>query len=154
LAKPPLAAEIARRFYESARRAGFAGRRMGVCRFVVVGESDREAKTLAARAYPVWHQSFFELFRRFEQKPVQTWSGDFEVMEADGLAIAGSPERVAQVLGGQLETVGANYLVSQLVFGDMSVREAGRSIDLFASRVMPALRRRQDAARLAQAVTP
>jgi hypothetical protein len=36
--------------------------------------------------------------------------------------------------------VGANYLVSQLVFGDMTLEESTRSIGLFASHVMPVLR--------------
>ncbi len=119
--------------------AGFEGRRMGICRFVVVGETDREAEALAARAYPIWHESFFELFRRFGQKPVQLWPDDFGLMAADGLAVAGSPATVARVLGEQLRQVGANYLVSQLVFGDMTLSESARSIDLFASKVMPML---------------
>lgn len=139
LAKPAAAAEIARHYYDGVNRAGLTGRRMGICRFVIVGETDREAKALAARAYPIWHESFFELFRRYNQKPQQTWSGDFSVMEADGLAVAGSPETVARKLGEQLQMVGANYLVSQLVFGDMTLEESTRSIDLFASEVMPVL---------------
>jgi len=139
LAKPAIAAEIARRFYAGSARAGLAGRRMGICRFVVVGQTDHEAKALAHRAYPVWHEAFFELFRRFGQKPQQTWSGDFDVMEADGLAVAGAPNTVARVLGDQLDTVGANYLVSQLVFGDMTPDESAGSVGLFASQVMPML---------------
>ncbi len=139
LAKPAAAAEIARHYYEGVKRAGLTGRRMGICRFVVVGETDREAKALTNRAYPIWHESFFELFRRYNQKPQQTWSGDFSVMEADGLAVAGSPDTVAKKLGEQLQMVGANYLVSQLVFGDMSLEESTRSVGLFASQVMPAL---------------
>ena len=139
LAKPAAAAEIARHYYEGVKQAGLTDRRMGICRFVVVGETDREAKALANRAYPMWHESFFELFRRYNQKPQQTWSGDFSVMEADGLAVAGSPETVARKLGEQLQLVGANYLVSQLVFGDMTLEESTRSVDLFASQVMPVL---------------
>jgi alkanesulfonate monooxygenase SsuD/methylene tetrahydromethanopterin reductase-like flavin-dependent oxidoreductase (luciferase family) len=153
LAKPGPAAEIARAFYEASSRAGFTGRRMGICRFVVVGDTDAEAEALAARAYPVWHESFFELFRRFDQKPVQIWSGDFKVMAADGLAVAGSPETVARVLGEQLRTTGANYLVSQPVFGDMSLAESLKSIDLYASKVMPALRQARKTGRLADAAS-
>jgi alkanesulfonate monooxygenase SsuD/methylene tetrahydromethanopterin reductase-like flavin-dependent oxidoreductase (luciferase family) len=153
LAKPAVASEIARRFYEGSHRAGLIGRRMGICRFVVVGETDQEAQALAARAYPVWHESFFELFRRFGQKPVQTWSDDFSVMAADGLAVAGSPETVVRALEDQLRTVGANYLVSQMVFGDMTLNESMRSIDLFAAKVMPQLARMQDTVKFAQAAS-
>jgi alkanesulfonate monooxygenase SsuD/methylene tetrahydromethanopterin reductase-like flavin-dependent oxidoreductase (luciferase family) len=149
LAKPVGAAEIAKRFYEGSARAGHTGKRMGICRFIVVGETDREAQTLAHRVYPVWHASFFELFRRFGQNPVQTWSGDFDVMAADGLAIAGSPQTVVDALAKQLQTVKANYVVGQLVFGDMTLAESTRSVGLFASKVMPDLMRLRQAARMA-----
>jgi alkanesulfonate monooxygenase SsuD/methylene tetrahydromethanopterin reductase-like flavin-dependent oxidoreductase (luciferase family) len=139
LAKPAAAAEITRRFYEASTRGGYQSRRMGICRFIVVGESDREAQDLACRAYPVWHASFFELFRRYGQKPVQIWPASFEEMAANGLAFAGSPSAVADALYAQLQVVGANYLVGQFVFGDMSLAESGKSIELFASKVMPEL---------------
>jgi alkanesulfonate monooxygenase SsuD/methylene tetrahydromethanopterin reductase-like flavin-dependent oxidoreductase (luciferase family) len=139
LAKPAAAAEITRRFYEASTRAGWQGRRMGICRFIVVGETDREAQELAARAYPIWHASFFELFQRYGQKPVQIWPANFEDMAALGLAFAGSPRMVADALRAQLEVVGANYLVGQFVFGDMSPAESTKSIELFASKVMPEL---------------
>jgi hypothetical protein len=35
---------------------------------------------------------------------------------------------------------GADYFVGQFVFGDMTLAEATRSIELFAREVMPALR--------------
>lgn len=139
LAKPAAAAEITRCFYEASTRGGWQGRRMGICRFIVVGEADREAQDLASRAYPVWYASFFELFRRYGQKPVQIWPANFEEMAALGLAFAGSPRTVADSLHDQLKVVGANYLVGQLVFGDMSPAESAKSIELFASKVMPEL---------------
>ena len=139
LAKPAAAAEITRRFYEASARGGWRGRRMGICRFIVVGETDREAQELASRAYPVWHASFFELFRRYGQKPVQIWPASFEEMAAGGLAFAGSARTVTQALSAQLQAVGSNYLVGQFVFGDMSLAESTKSIELFASGVMPGL---------------
>jgi len=139
LAKPAAAAEITRRFFEASARSGRRGQRMGICRFIVVAETDREAQALASRAYPVWHASFFELFRRYGQKPVQIWPDKFDEMAAAGLAFAGSPGSIAQALHAQLQTVGSNYLVGQFVFGDMSLAESTKSIELFATRVMPEL---------------
>ena len=140
LAKAEPAAVLARRFYEASARGGWQDRLMGVCRFIVVGESDSEAEALAARAYPVWHRSFFELFYRYGQKPVQTsWAPSFAEMQANGLAFAGTPATVAKALRAQLELVDANYLVGQFVFGDMSLDESRKSITLFAERVMPDL---------------
>jgi alkanesulfonate monooxygenase SsuD/methylene tetrahydromethanopterin reductase-like flavin-dependent oxidoreductase (luciferase family) len=140
LAKAEPAAVLAKRFYAASSRGGFRDRLMGICRFIVVGETDREAEALAARAYPVWHQSFFELFYRYGQKPVQTtWAPSFAEMQASGLAFAGAPATVAKALRAQLEAVDANYLVGQFVFGDMSLAESRKSIALFAERVMPDL---------------
>ncbi|HEY3919551.1 MAG TPA: LLM class flavin-dependent oxidoreductase [Stellaceae bacterium] len=141
LAKPDAAADIARRFFAGAARGGWHDRRLGICRFIVAAETDREAEAIAARAYPVWHQSFFELFRRYGQKPVQTsWAASFAEMQAMGLAFAGSPRTLAAALGAQLEAVGANYLVGQFVFGDMSLAESRNSIALFGAEVMPVLK--------------
>jgi alkanesulfonate monooxygenase SsuD/methylene tetrahydromethanopterin reductase-like flavin-dependent oxidoreductase (luciferase family) len=140
LAKAEPAAVLTKRFYEATARGGWQDRCMGICRFIVVGETDREAEALAARAYPVWHQSFFELFYRYGQKPVQTtWAPSFAEMQASGLAFAGSPATVAKALRSQLELVGANYLVGQFVFGDMSLAESLKSVTLFGEQVIPAL---------------
>jgi alkanesulfonate monooxygenase SsuD/methylene tetrahydromethanopterin reductase-like flavin-dependent oxidoreductase (luciferase family) len=140
LAKTGPAAELARSFYDAVSRGGSQDRCMGICRFIVVGETDREAEALAARAYPVWHQSFFELFYRYGQKPVQTtWAPSFAEMQASGLAFAGAPATVAKALRVQLELVDANYLVGQFVFGDMSLAEGLKSVALFGERVMPEL---------------
>jgi alkanesulfonate monooxygenase SsuD/methylene tetrahydromethanopterin reductase-like flavin-dependent oxidoreductase (luciferase family) len=141
LAKAEPAAVLTKRFYEAMARGGWMDRCMGVCRFIVVGESDREAEALAARAYPVWHASFFELFHRYGQKPVQTsWAPSFAEMQANGLAFAGAPATVAKALRAQLELVDANYLVGQFVFGDMSLAESLKSVALFGERVMPELK--------------
>lgn len=140
LAKAEPAALLARRFYEAEARGGWRDRRLGICRFVVVGETDREAEALAARAYPSWHASFFELFHRYGQRPVQTsWAPSFAEMQSSGLAFAGAPATVAKALRAQLDLVDANYLVGQFVFGDMSLAESVKSITLFGEQVMPEL---------------
>lgn len=139
LAKPETAAEIVARFFEASSAAGFHDRLMGLCRFIVAAKTDAEAEALAARAYPIWHESFFELFRRYDQKPVQIWPDRFEDMAALGLAFAGSPKTLIAAIGDQLRLTGANYLVGQFVFGDMTVTESKESIGLFGSEVMAAL---------------
>jgi alkanesulfonate monooxygenase SsuD/methylene tetrahydromethanopterin reductase-like flavin-dependent oxidoreductase (luciferase family) len=140
LAKAEPAASLAKLFYAAGARGGWRDRLMGICRFIVVGETDREAETLAARAYPVWHQSFFELFYRYGQKPVQTtWAPSFAEMQANGLAFAGAPTTIARALRAQLELIDANYLVGQFVFGDMTLAESVKSVTLFGEQVMAEL---------------
>jgi len=66
---------------------------MGICRFIVVGESDGEAEALAARAYGVACELLRALLSLW-QKPVQTtWAPSFAEMQANGLAFAGAPRR-------------------------------------------------------------
>jgi hypothetical protein len=46
---------------------------------------------------------------------------------------------VTQALSAQLRAVGSNYLVGQFVFGDMSLAESAKSIELFTSEIIPEL---------------
>ena len=138
IAKPDLAAEIVRKYLDSAARAG-KDLLAGVCRFVVVAETTAEALKIARRAYPFWHRSFDYLFSIHGLRPVQAWPADFDAMARDGLAFAGSPDDLAEALRSHLDHTGANYFVGQFVFGDMSVAESRRSIDLFHQHVVPAL---------------
>ena len=46
----------------------------------------------------------------------------------------------AGMLRGQLAESGANYLVCRFAFGDLSLSESTRSLELFQRHVMPALR--------------
>ena len=45
-----------------------------------------------------------------------------------------------KALRSQLEESGANYLVSRFAFGDLTLAESLRSLDLFTRHVMPALK--------------
>jgi hypothetical protein len=60
-------------------------------------------------------------------------------MMAIGHAIAGDPDRVGRFLQEQIEQSASNYLVGQFAFGDLSLGEARRSVELFRKHVMPQL---------------
>jgi alkanesulfonate monooxygenase SsuD/methylene tetrahydromethanopterin reductase-like flavin-dependent oxidoreductase (luciferase family) len=115
--------------------------KMGAARFVVVADTDEAALAIARRAYPMWYRSFNHLFWRHNTTPGQferppTFDGHIE----RGTGIAGSPATVAAFLARQIAENGANYLVCQFAFGDVTLRELARSVDLFAAHVMPACR--------------
>jgi len=116
--------------------------KLGLLRFVVVADSDEAAETLARRAYPTWHAHYDHLYRKhglFHERGAKTES--FEVTFVEGVrGIYGSPGKVARELRAQAEIAGVNYLVGQFAFGDLSEAEVARSIALFGSEVMPALR--------------
>lgn len=133
--------EICQRYLGAAKAAGKSHLKMGTSRFMVVAETDAEAMRIARRAYPIWHESFHYLYHAYGRSPVHGERPiEYDGMVELGLAVAGSPRTVIEALRTQLEANGANYLVSQFAFGDVSREEALRSIALFTEKVMPALR--------------
>ena len=54
--------------------------------------------------------------------------------------IATTPAKALELLRGQIAESGANYLVGRFAFGDLSLSESMRSLELFQRYVMPALR--------------
>ena len=52
----------------------------------------------------------------------------------------GRRERALELLRAQLSESGANYLVCRFAFGDLSLSESTRSLELFQRHVMPGLR--------------
>jgi alkanesulfonate monooxygenase SsuD/methylene tetrahydromethanopterin reductase-like flavin-dependent oxidoreductase (luciferase family) len=113
--------------------------KLGVSRFIVIAESDQEALTIARRAYPVWHNHFYFLFYLLGGKPVHPRPAEFDKMMEIGQAVAGSPETVRTFLQAQIEESAANYLVGQFAFGDLTLAESLRTVDLFKKEVMPKL---------------
>ncbi|MDH7795080.1 MULTISPECIES: LLM class flavin-dependent oxidoreductase [unclassified Beijerinckia] len=112
----------------------------GLSLFIVVADSDAEAMDIADRCYRKWFHSFNYLYRLHGRSPMLGERADnFAGLQKLGRGIAGSPDTVKQFLRTKIDKAGINYLTGQFVFGDMSFEESSRSIDLFASHVMPAL---------------
>jgi alkanesulfonate monooxygenase SsuD/methylene tetrahydromethanopterin reductase-like flavin-dependent oxidoreductase (luciferase family) len=112
---------------------------IGLGRFIVVAETDKEAETLARRAYPVWNESFNYLFTKHGTVPSIPRPPTYEAIHAEGKAIAGASKTVAAFLKRQMADAKCNYLVGQFAFGDLTLGETLRSIELFTREVMPAL---------------
>ena len=114
--------------------------KMGVVRFIVVADSDAKAMTIARRAYLRWRSSFTylsEMNGTMPNSPLRVES--FDALIGQGQAIAGSPETVRKFLAAQVEDSKANYIVGQFCFGDLTLEEMLRSVELFATKVKPAL---------------
>jgi alkanesulfonate monooxygenase SsuD/methylene tetrahydromethanopterin reductase-like flavin-dependent oxidoreductase (luciferase family) len=117
--------------------------KMGVVRFIVVADSDAQALAIARRAYLRWRASFSylsELNGTLPNSPLRADS--FDAVIAQGQAIAGSPQTVRAFLAAQVDAIRANYIVGQFCFGDLSLAEMLRSVELFGADVMPALQMR------------
>jgi alkanesulfonate monooxygenase SsuD/methylene tetrahydromethanopterin reductase-like flavin-dependent oxidoreductase (luciferase family) len=113
--------------------------KMGIGRFIVVAETDAEALAAARRAYPVWHRSFYHLYKLLGGAPAHPRPADFDGVIRTGQGIAGNPETVTAFLQNQLDVSGATYVVGQFAFGDLSLDECLRSLDLFTRHIMPKL---------------
>ncbi|MBI2367076.1 MAG: LLM class flavin-dependent oxidoreductase [Deltaproteobacteria bacterium] len=136
-------AEDTRRFndkYRAVWRAKHGDKptpKLGLSRFIVIAENEAEARALARRAYPVWHRHFYFLFSLRGGKPAHPRPAEFDKMMEIGQAIAGTSETVLAFLQSQLNESAANYCVGQFAFGDLSLAESLRSVELFSRRVMP-----------------
>ena len=133
-----------RGIWREMRGAAAALPKIGIGRFIVVGETDDSALKAARRAYLRWYRSFNHLFRLRGGAPIHQRPPVFDELPEAGQGIAGSPETVAAYLRKQIVESGANYLVGQFAFGDLSLEESLRSVDLFTQHVMPALKRNED----------
>jgi alkanesulfonate monooxygenase SsuD/methylene tetrahydromethanopterin reductase-like flavin-dependent oxidoreductase (luciferase family) len=108
---------------------------MGVCRHVVVGETDAEALQAARAAFPRWRASLAALWdRRGVALPI-TVPLEWDALEAAGMGIAGTPHRVTEYVRAQTKAAGGNFFLCQMMFGDMPLEIAQHSARLFAFEV-------------------
>jgi alkanesulfonate monooxygenase SsuD/methylene tetrahydromethanopterin reductase-like flavin-dependent oxidoreductase (luciferase family) len=113
--------------------------KLGQSRFIVIAENAAEALGAAQRAYPIWHKHFYFLYSLRGGKPTHPRPDTFEKMMEIGHAIAGDPDQVEKFLQAQIDESAINYLVGQFAFGDLSLAESLRSVELFRRHVMPKL---------------
>lgn len=125
--------------WQTAGRAPAAMPLMGMTRHVVVAESDNEALALARRAYAQWHSHFYMLYNRYGKRSMLDYPESFDELQDRGEAAAGSPATVRALLEAQIRESGVNYLMCRLAFGDLTLEQSLRSLDLLTTEVLPAL---------------
>lgn len=112
---------------------------LGVNRNVVLAEDERAAVAVARRAFAPWRRSLDLLW---EQRGVpSTLTGrlphDFDAWRAKGFVYAGTPAGARDWVAAETEAAGVNYLCVDLAFGDITLAEALRTVELLAAEVMP-----------------
>jgi alkanesulfonate monooxygenase SsuD/methylene tetrahydromethanopterin reductase-like flavin-dependent oxidoreductase (luciferase family) len=114
--------------------------KIGITRHIVVASTDDEAKRIARRAYAPWAKAIAFLWEHTGQDFVlkEIYPKEFDALEAIGHGIAGSPATVRRYLETLQHETGVNYVLCQMVFGDMNSDDASHSIRLLAREVMPA----------------
>ena len=115
---------------------------IGVTRHLVVAESDAAARGIATAAYSRWRNSMDWLFRRSNATFIlkDIYPETFADLESIGHGVAGSPATVRDYLARLQKETRVNYVLCQMVFGDMNSDDASHSIRLLAREVMPAFR--------------
>lgn len=135
-------AKIAR-YIATERPSGCAAPKFGMNRYMVIANTDEEALAVARRAYKVWYASFMALWWKYNHKPPNAnYPPEIDSQIEIGTAVVGSPETALRALQPQLAESGSNYLVCRFAFGDLSLNESLRSLDLFTRHVAPVLKER------------
>jgi alkanesulfonate monooxygenase SsuD/methylene tetrahydromethanopterin reductase-like flavin-dependent oxidoreductase (luciferase family) len=133
---------IVKAYRETRQKHGFDrdGTLYGVSRHIVLADTDAAALAIARRAYPRWRASFRWLFARHGAEPrvIGIYPPTFDELVALDNGVAGSPETVRRFIAEEIAANGCNYFVPQMVFGDMTLAESLRAVELFAKEVMPA----------------
>jgi len=122
-------------------RPGVPEPKLGMNRFLMLGESEEEALTIGRRAYRRWWSNFMTLWHKHNRPPVGvSYPPEIDGQIEDGRAVVGTPDKVTDILRKQLAESGANYLVVRFAYGDLTLAESLHSLELFQRHVMPALR--------------
>jgi alkanesulfonate monooxygenase SsuD/methylene tetrahydromethanopterin reductase-like flavin-dependent oxidoreductase (luciferase family) len=128
-------------YWPAASAAGMKSPKLGMNRHLVIAEDGAEALASARRAYRRWYASFMKLWWDYKTPPVGVnYPAEIDGFLESGMAVVGTPADVRASLEGQLEESGANYLGCRFAFGDLTLAESMRSVELFAREVMPRLR--------------
>lgn len=130
---------IAASYRRICAETGNAGAFIGASRLVHVARDDAQARARAAAAFEAWYEHLSLLWRRHGGTSPLLAIDTFEKAEAEGSMLAGSPQRVHELLAGQMERCGYNYPVLEFCFGDLGHRAEMESLALFAEAVMPAM---------------
>jgi alkanesulfonate monooxygenase SsuD/methylene tetrahydromethanopterin reductase-like flavin-dependent oxidoreductase (luciferase family) len=110
---------------------------IGINRFVVVADSDREAMELGRRAWPRFHESFMKLWKKHGTTPRYARIPDnFDAAVSNRAAIVGSPATIRDAVYGMTEEAGVSYFVAQFSFGDLTHEEVMHSAGIFAREVI------------------
>jgi alkanesulfonate monooxygenase SsuD/methylene tetrahydromethanopterin reductase-like flavin-dependent oxidoreductase (luciferase family) len=111
---------------------------IGINRFVLAADSDREAMALGRRAWPVFYNSFMKLWKLHGTQPrFARLPEDFDTLVENGGAIAGAPATLRERVASMMEAAGTNYFIGQFSFGDLSHEEVKHSAGIFAREVLP-----------------
>lgn len=118
--------------------------KLGFTRHLVLAENEAEALAIARRAYKRWYEGFMKLWWQYDMKPPYvSLPPEIDALIEAGGAVVGTAAHVRAELQKQLDLSRANYIGCRFAYGDLTLAESMRSLELFVREVMPNLRAEQ-----------
>ncbi|MBV1698570.1 MAG: LLM class flavin-dependent oxidoreductase [Hyphomicrobiales bacterium] len=117
------------------------GAAVGIQRLIMVADSEAEARRFGKPALDrhIAHLTWLRDKLGNTAGLHLPFGADYEAWLANGTAIAGTPDQVRAELERQVAELGTNYLLTYMFFGNMTLADAMRSLELFKTGVMPHL---------------
>jgi alkanesulfonate monooxygenase SsuD/methylene tetrahydromethanopterin reductase-like flavin-dependent oxidoreductase (luciferase family) len=121
------------------------GAAIGALRQIYVAETDAEAYAIAEPAALKHHEEINWLRNKHNVNELTARlnvprAHDFRGMMREGTVIAGSPSTVLAEIQRQTEILGTNYILGYMMFGNLTLEQAMRSLNLFSAEVMPKIK--------------
>jgi len=113
---------------------------MALWKRIVIADNDREAQSLAAKAFDYHMNHLSLLWRKWGGLP-GVYIESAEKAVAQGAILAGKPETVRDRLAEEAAATGANYLMLGMAWGSLTHEQAMRTLAGVAETVMPAFSR-------------
>jgi alkanesulfonate monooxygenase SsuD/methylene tetrahydromethanopterin reductase-like flavin-dependent oxidoreductase (luciferase family) len=110
--------------------------KIGAVRHFFVADTDKQAEEIALPAYRVYYHNITKLWRDFGTVPTLFTDDLLRARGADA-AIVGSPKSVRDRIAAYFEESNTNYLVLSFAWGGLTGEQSRRSLELFASEVLP-----------------
>ncbi|HTY56005.1 MAG TPA: LLM class flavin-dependent oxidoreductase [Candidatus Binataceae bacterium] len=118
----------------------------GLSRHVVVAETDAEARATAKGAYEQWYENLTYLWRLNNLQIPVSFPPIFEEADEAGFCLVGSPATVRDKLSAQAQEAGVSYILCRMAFGNLTIEQSLRTVELMRSEVMPAFDKSSQAA--------
>jgi alkanesulfonate monooxygenase SsuD/methylene tetrahydromethanopterin reductase-like flavin-dependent oxidoreductase (luciferase family) len=111
--------------------------KFGLMRQVYIAESHEQALREAKAAYEVHSWAFLYLWDVFGEAESHSYLKDWDAQLAGGGLLIGTAAEVREQVEQQLDTTGANYLVANFSFGNLTDEQVMRTATAFSEDVMP-----------------
>lgn len=110
---------------------------IGLIRHIVLAESDAQALRTAERAYRRWRTHMEILWVQHGTKLPLALPQEIGPLLTAGAAFAGTASGARRFVAEQIEQSSASYFICDITFGDISLEEAMRTVDLLGREVLP-----------------